>query len=148
MLMFRPSLQQPPRRHQFLCTRRRPGVAQRSEAKSGAKRSVLGPDQNASAANQVPTIMFALAALPTPSQPVATPRISRGNHVHPVAKRIRPVWDRPGGGGIKNPGLVNDYAVRLLRSIRSALAPNGSSSKAPATIVVGSGTGASTIMCP
>src|SRR5664280_1648299 len=37
--------------------------------------------------------------------------------------------------------FVSNYAVRL-RSIRSVLAPNGSSSNAPAIIVVGSGTGA------
>jgi hypothetical protein len=35
--------------------------------------------------------------------------------------------------------FVNNYAVRL-RRIRSVLAPNGSSSNAPAIIVVGSGT--------
>lgn len=34
-----------------------------------------------------------------------------------------------------------DYAVRRLRSIRSVLIPKGSSSSAPATTVVGSGTG-------
>ena len=38
--------------------------------------------------------------------------------------------------------FVSNYALRLLRSIRRVLAPNGSSSNAPAIIVVGSGTGA------
>jgi hypothetical protein len=36
--------------------------------------------------------------------------------------------------------FVNNYAVRVLRRSRSVLAPNGSSSNAPAIIVVGSGT--------
>ena len=37
--------------------------------------------------------------------------------------------------------FVNNYAVRVLRNMRRVLAPNGSSSNAPAIIVVGSGTG-------
>ena len=37
--------------------------------------------------------------------------------------------------------FVSNYALRVLRSIRIVLAPNGSSNNAPATIVVGSGTG-------
>jgi hypothetical protein len=36
---------------------------------------------------------------------------------------------------------INRYAVWLLRRMRSVLAPNGSSSSAPAIRVVGSGTG-------
>jgi hypothetical protein len=36
--------------------------------------------------------------------------------------------------------FLNNYAVRVLRKIRRELAPNGSSSNAPAIIVVGSGT--------
>ncbi len=43
--------------------------------------------------------------------------------------------------------FVNNYAVRL-RRMRSVLAPNGSSSNAPAIIVVGSGTGARLIDAP
>jgi hypothetical protein len=37
-------------------------------------------------------------------------------------------------------GFVSNYAVRFLRRKRMVLAPNGTSSKAPAIIVVGSGT--------
>ena len=36
--------------------------------------------------------------------------------------------------------FLNDYAMRLLRKIRSVLAPNGRRSNAPAIIVVASGT--------
>jgi hypothetical protein len=44
--------------------------------------------------------------------------------------------------------FVSNYAVRVLRRIRSALAPKGSSSKAPAIIVVGSGTALGTTLPP
>jgi hypothetical protein len=41
---------------------------------------------------------------------------------------------------IRKSDLLHRYAVCLLRKIRSVLAPNGSSSNAPAIIVGGSGT--------
>lgn len=43
---------------------------------------------------------------------------------------------------------INHHTVRFLRTILSVLAPNGSSSKAPAIIVVGSGTGTGTNWLP
>jgi len=39
--------------------------------------------------------------------------------------------------------LPGNYAVRLLRNIRNVLAPNGSSSNAPAIIIVGFWVGSS-----
>ena len=56
-------------------------------------------------------------------------------------KKNRPALrNRPGVW--KSAELQNSQAARLLRRMRSVLAPNGSSSNAPAIMVVGSGTGA------
>ena len=62
---------------------------------------------------------------------------------HPVEKRIRPVlgtglsdWEE-----FQQSKVMDAYAARFLRTIRSVLAPKGSSSNAPAMKVVGSGTG-------
>jgi hypothetical protein len=59
--------------------------------------------------------------------------------------RSSPHWERKSGRSEDRPDLpgtnfANNYATRFLRRIRRVLAPNGSSSNAPAIIVVGSGT--------
>ncbi len=61
---------------------------------------------------------------------------------NPCLERIRPVLKTGLSAKelYKNAGLPNRYATRFLRRIRNVLAPNGSSSNAPAITVVASGT--------
>jgi hypothetical protein len=71
------------------------------------------------------------AALPRGALALSPDRRARGK------KNQAGLGDRP---DLLLTDCVSNYAVRL-RSIRSVLAPNGTSSSAPAIIVVGSGTG-------
>jgi hypothetical protein len=77
MLMLRASLQKPSLPAQLLLQRRPTGVAQRSGAKSGAKRLDLSSNQHATTSNQLRPDVFTLKAssLSAPTQPLNSPNI-------------------------------------------------------------------------
>jgi hypothetical protein len=79
-------------------------------------------------------------------------RLQRRNEMTPCPLRTSRKKKNKQAGLVNRPDHLRDkcvanYAMRLLRKIRSVLMPNGSSSIALATIVAGSGTTSTTKLC-